>query len=81
MNGRMARWRACVRAAQDQYPALRGRIRFVVSVDPTGRVNGVSGPQGNKGAQYAAGCMLGELRHLNFAGGDPLRVPVSVTAP
>jgi hypothetical protein len=80
MNGRMPRWQACVRTAQEQYPALRGRILFTVSVDATGRVNGVSGAQGNKGAQFAAGCMLGELKRLKFAAGDAVRVPVTVLA-
>jgi hypothetical protein len=79
MNVRRAIWDACIRRAQRDYPALVGRLTFSISVTKGGKINGVTGPSGNAGAQYAAGCLLGEFSNLTFPPGRAAQVKFPYT--
>lgn len=79
MNVRRAIWDACIRRAQRDYPALVGRLTFSISVTKDGQINGVTGPSGNAGAQYAAGCLLGEFSNLTFPPGRAAQVKFPYT--
>ncbi|MEE2836100.1 MAG: hypothetical protein VYB65_08805 [Myxococcota bacterium] len=81
MKVRKGVWDACIRRAQNDYPALVGRITFSISVTKEGRINGVTGPAGNRGAQYAAGCLLGEFESLKFPPGRAATVGFPYTTP
>jgi hypothetical protein len=81
MQVRRAIWDACIRRAQRDYPALTGRLIFSISVTKEGAINGVTGPSGNVGAQYAAGCLLGEFSNLTFPPGRAAQVKFPYTTP
>ena len=81
MKVRKGIWDACVRRAQKDYPALVGRLIFSISVTKEGKINGVAGPQGNQGAQYAAACLLGEFDNLTFPPGRAAQVQFPYTTP
>ena len=74
MRVRRGIWDACIRRAQRDYPALVGKLVFTLSVSKAGTINGVTGPRGNAGAQYAAACLLGEFNTLKFPPGDAAQV-------
>jgi hypothetical protein len=79
MKVRRGIWDACIRRAQRDFPALTGRIVFTVSVNKSGRISGVTGPTGNAGAQYAAGCLLGEFSKLTFPPGRAAQIEIPFT--
>ena len=79
MKVRRAIWDACIQRAQRDYPALVGRLTFSISVTKDGKINGVTGPSGNAGAQYAAGCLLGEFSSLTFPPGRAAQVKFPYT--
>ncbi len=81
MKVRKGIWDACIRRAQRDYPALVGRLVFTISVTAQGTINGVTGPAGNAGAQYAAGCLLGEFSNLTYPPGRPAQVRFPYTTP
>ena len=81
MNVRKGIWEACIRRAQKDYPALTGRLIFSISVTKEGTINGVSGPPGNQGAQYAAACLLGEFDNLTFPPGRAAQIRFPYTTP
>ena len=81
MKVRKGVWDACIRRAQKDYPALVGRLVFTISVTKDGVINGVAGPRGNQGAQYAAACLLGEFDNLTFPPGRAAQVQFPYTTP
>jgi hypothetical protein len=81
MTARRGVWDACVRRAQRDYPGLTGRLSFIISVTKDGNINGVTGPTGNAGAQYAAGCLLGEFSSLRFPPGAAAQVRFAYVTP
>jgi hypothetical protein len=81
MKVRKAIWDACILRAQRDYPALIGRLLFTISVTKQGTINGVTGPAGNAGAQYAAACLLGEFSNLSFPPGRAAQVKFAYKTP